>query len=113
MFFLADPNLKVGKFILRLRLAYALVYGTACMEKCTRLCRGAQEMYAHAGALRHMANSANRMGQPLRFVWLRACRKLVLYRGDWAFGRGLKAKARGVQLSEKAKALMELLGMET
>lgn len=113
MFFLVNPNLKVGKLILTVRLAYAIVYGTASMEKCSRLCREAQEMYQLAGTLRHLANSANRMGQPLRFIWLRACRKLVFYRGNWAFGRGLRAQARGHRLSEKAQALREALGMST
>jgi hypothetical protein len=110
MFFRVNPNSKMGKRILRMRLAFAMAYGTVTSEESIRLSKESGEMYQRAAALYDMARSARETGKPFRFVWLHLCGKLVFYRGDWSLGRATKCEARGRRLYEKAKSLRESLG---
>jgi hypothetical protein len=110
MFFLVNPNSKVGKRILRMRLAFIMSYGMAKSEESYRLSKESGEMYQRAKALYDVARLARETGKPFRFLWLHLCGKLVFYRGDWSLGRAKKYEARGRRLYEKAEALRELLG---
>ena len=90
MFLCINPNSKVGKRMLRMRLAFAITYGTAIADESIRLSKESGEMYERGGALYGMARLARETGKPFRFIWFHLCGKLVFYRGDRSSGRAMK-----------------------
>jgi len=97
-----------GRRLLGAGLAFVVSMGKFALKKCEHLRIQADDMNERRETLYCMACEAGEMGQPLRYVWLILCEKIVYYQAGWLLWRAKHFLARHYRYQRKDKDLCQL-----